>query len=144
MNKKKVAEIKEAVREVIGEWLAEHGDKRRACPSLIPCEACMWHREWRYENRDTGQVEMRKECAIEFLITKLAQLIFSVDGNQVAANEARNAVWSMAAGLAAHGMQAPLRALQSKAGERIVASIQADERPQLDVIDAEVEDAAGN
>ena len=102
----------------------------KRCPAE-PCENCMWWRTYKLENIQTGEVKFETMCALELLLVKLPELIVSVDGCQRAANEARNAVWGVAAGMAAHGFTAPIRALQTKVGERICESLEGEEKEQI-------------
>lgn len=107
----------------------------KRCPHE-PCDNCMWYRHFQITNNETAQVEVKQFCGIEIILTELVKLIASVDGNQTAANQARNAVWSLAVGMAAHGVQAPLRALQTDVGGRVIASLKKQEAVNIsEVID---------
>lgn len=107
----------------------------KRCP-CEPCDNCMWFRKFQVTNNETGQVDVQDMCGIEVILTELVKLISSVDGTQTASNEARNAIWGMAAGMAAHGISAPLRALQTNTGDRIIASLKNDtEEIEGEVVD---------
>jgi len=110
----------------------------KRCPQE-PCENCMWYRYFQVTNNETAQVEVKQLCGIEVILTELVKLITSVDGNQTAANQARNAVWSIAVGMAAHGIQAPLRALKTDVGERVVASLRQGDAIQINAIVEDIE-----
>lgn len=107
----------------------------KKCP-CEPCDECMWYRHFQMTNKDTGVVEVKQACGIEVILTEIVRLISAVDGNQTAANEARNAVWGLAAGMAAHGYSAPLRALQTKTGDRIMSALQTEaEQIEGEIVD---------
>jgi hypothetical protein len=96
----------------------------------------MWYRQFQFVNNETSEVKIEPMCGLEIILTEILKLIPNLDGVQEAANQGRNAVWGMAAGMAAHGWSAPIQALQTGAGERIVKSLEQNAE-QVDIIDTE-------
>ena len=65
--------------------------KKKKCPGG-KCERCIWFREFRYTNEETGEHKVLEGCGIEHLLDAIPQIYRSIDGCQTAANEARNRI----------------------------------------------------
>ncbi len=108
----------------------------KKCP-FGECEDCTWNRHFQYTNHETGEVKVEPKCGLDVILGELLKIIPNLNGVQQAAEEGRNAVWGMAAGMAAHGMTAPMQALQTKTGERIMKSLEAPEEEEVEAIEIE-------
>jgi len=61
-------------------------------------------------------------CGIEVLLEYIPKIVGAVDGCQQAANEARNYVFTMARGMAKHGVDEPLKMLMRHEGVREIGN----------------------
>jgi hypothetical protein len=87
----------------------------KICPGL-ECSECMWYRPFLMTNREAGTTKHKMCCGIEVLLEYIPQIVGAVDGCQQAANESRNYVFTMARGMAKHGVDEPLRMLMQHEG----------------------------
>jgi hypothetical protein len=63
-----------------------------------------------------AETKYKWRCGIEILLEYIPQIVGAVDGCQQAANEARNYVFTLARGMAKHGVDQPLKMLMRHEG----------------------------
>ena len=63
--------------------------EKKKCP-FGKCSKCVWFREFRLTNNETGEIKLFEQCGIEVLLSSIPDISRAVDGCQQASNEARN------------------------------------------------------
>ena len=71
-------------------------------------------------NKEAGTTKHKMKCGIEVLLDYIPQIVGAVDGCQQAANESRNYVFTLARGLAHHGVDKPLEMLTRHEGVKTI------------------------
>ncbi len=94
----------------------------KICP-MLECKECIFWRPFDMKNTATGEVKRKMRCGIDYLIEYVPQIVGAIDGCQESANEARNYVFTMARGMAKHGVDEPLKMLQRHEGVKDIGEL---------------------
>lgn len=102
----------------------------KICP-MLECKECAFYRPFLMTNKEKGVTKYKMRCGIEVLLEYVPQIVGAVDGCQQAANESRNYVFTMARGMAKHGVDEPLKMLMRHEGVKDIGELGSREIPRI-------------